>query len=186
MIDENAYGLWLSYYDIENDEYALEREAFVERLSEFSSLLRDCVRSFPLGTDLHAVDLGHAVYVEMADGSEEEDPIVWLKMTRARMTGRTFQTAAILTYGGRWTDEEDGIVELDPFDKGGLVRIGHASEPLRKALYADAASRRDDELDGWGPGLYVDTEAVEAMGRALKNAPTPLNASGATFYRMGK
>ncbi len=186
MIDENAYGLFLSYYDVENEEYALERDPFVERLTEFSRLLRDCVKQFPLGTDLHAVDLGHAVYVEMADDRQEEDPIVWLKMTRARLKGRNFETTAVLTFGGRWIDEEDGIVELDPFDKGGLVRVAHASEPFRKALYADAASRRDEETEGWGPGLYVDTEAVEAMGRALKNAPTPLNASGATFYRMGR
>lgn len=186
MIDENAYGLFVSYYDVENDEYALERDAFVARLDEFSALMRDCVKAFPLGRDLHAVDLGHAVYVELAEGNEEEDPIVWLKMTRARLGGRGFDVSAVLTYGGRWTDDEDGLVELDPFEKGGLVRVAHASEPFRKALYADAASRRDEDTNGWGPGLYVDTEAVEAMGRTLKNAPTPLAASGATFYRLGK
>jgi hypothetical protein len=63
------------------------------------------------------------------------------------------------------------------------------SEPLRRALYADAATRRDGDgaPSGWGPGLYLDTEAVEALGKTPKNEPTVLHAggSGATFYRAG-
>jgi hypothetical protein len=34
--------------------------------------------------------------------------------------------------------------------------------------------------------LYVDTEAIEALGRALKNAPTPLAVAGATFFRVAR
>ena len=62
------------------------------------------------------------------------------------------------------------------------------SEPLRRALAAEVATRRADEDDerGWGPGLYVDVEAVEALGRNFKNAPTALEIGGATFYRVGR
>jgi len=61
------------------------------------------------------------------------------------------------------------------------------SEPLRKALYADTATRPDaDGEGGWGPGLYVDTEAVEALGRTPKNAPTTLRVAGAEFYRVAR
>jgi hypothetical protein len=50
------------------------------------------------------------------------------------------------------------------------------------------ATRRADEGDerGWGPGLYVDLEAIEALGRSFKNAPTALEIGGATFYRVGR
>jgi hypothetical protein len=62
------------------------------------------------------------------------------------------------------------------------------SEPLRRALYAETATHSADENDhsGWGPGIYVDTEAIEALGRTLKNAPTPLAVAGATFYRVAR
>ena len=43
MIDENAFGLLLSYFDIENDEYALEAEEFVERVETFRSSWRSCL-----------------------------------------------------------------------------------------------------------------------------------------------
>jgi hypothetical protein len=39
---------------------------------------------------------------------------------------------------------------------------------------------------GWGPGLYLDTEAVEALGLNLKNQPTALNVAEATFFRVGR
>ena len=54
-------------------------------------------------------------------------------------------------------------------------------------LVADVASRGDDEDgSGWGPGLYLDTEAAEALGMTPKNAPTVLRAAGASFYRAGR
>ena len=31
LIDENAYGLWFSYFEIEDDEYSLEPDDFVGR-----------------------------------------------------------------------------------------------------------------------------------------------------------
>ncbi|MCA9592471.1 MAG: hypothetical protein KC776_04145 [Myxococcales bacterium] len=188
MHDENAFGLLVSYYDVENDEYALEREDFVARFTEFKNLMLDCVESFPLGESLRAVDLGHAVYVEMADGDQEEDPIVWLKMVRARLTGRELRSVGVLSYGSRWLDDDDELPEAIDMNKAEWVSVSRPSEPLRRALYAETASRQDedDAPDGWGPGLYVDTEAVEALGRALKNAPTPLAVAGATFFRVAR
>lgn len=188
MLDQNAFGLFVSYYDLENDEYALEPSEFAGRLGEFRRLLEECVKNFPLGADLHVVDLGHAMYVELADGDQDEDPVVWLKMVRARLTGREFRTVGVLSYGSRWVDDDGGTVGLESFERGGIVRVAHSSEPLRQALWAEAASRQDDDdcPEGWGPGLYLATDAVEALGRALKNAPTPLIASGATFYRAGR
>ncbi len=188
MNDENVFGLLITYYDLENDEYTLEAEAFRKRLSEFRALMLDCVENFPLGPALHAVDLGHSWYVEVADGEHEEDPVVWLKMTRARLSGRNFRTSGVLSYGGRWVSDDESIAGLRSIERGHVVRVAWSSEAMRRALFADAACRQDDEdcPEGWGPGLYVDTLAVEALGRALKNAPTPLSASGATFYRAGR
>jgi hypothetical protein len=56
---------------------------------------------------------------------------------------------------------------------------------LRRALYADAAAHGPDGENGWGPGVFVDEEAVTALSRTFKNAPTPLHAGGATFFRIG-
>ncbi len=188
MHDENAFGLLVSYYDVENDEYAMEREEFVTRFTEFRHLMIDCVGSFPLGAGLRAIDLGHAVYVELADGDQEEDPIVWLKMVRARLKGRELSTVGVLSYGGRWVDDDDELPETLETGQARWVSASRPSEPLRRALYAETASRFDEEdaPEGWGPGLYVDTEAVEALGRALKNAPTPLVAAGATYFRVAR
>ncbi len=75
-----------------------------------------------------------------------------------------------------------------PEMNGVFVAVASApSEPLRRALWADTAAHHDqaDAPDGWGAGLYVDTEAVEALGRKFKNEPTPLVSAGATFYRLG-
>ena len=70
----------------------------------------------------------------------------------------------------------------------GIKPLSLPSEPLRRALYAETASHGadEDDEDAWGPGIYVDTEAVEALGRTLKNAPTPLAIAGATFYRVAR
>jgi len=64
------------------------------------------------------------------------------------------------------------------------VRSSRPSEPLRRALDAETLSRRDEHVTGWGPGVYVDTEALEALGKTPKNAPTLLRAPGAQFFRI--
>lgn len=185
MIDENAFGLFVSYFDVEEDEYALEPEDFVRRVGRFRATVIECLEALPLGKDARAIDFGHGVYVEIADGDQTEDPMAWLKMVRARLQGREFRTAALLTHGSRWVEGEAPFSSEFAGDVG-LATVSPPSEPLRRALYGDAATRTDDEHDGWGPGLYLDTEAVEALGRTPKNAPTVLSASGAGFYRAGK
>jgi hypothetical protein len=69
-----------------------------------------------------------------------------------------------------------------------LVRASGPSEPFRRALLAEAAARgyEDGDNSSWGPGLYLDVEAVEALGKKPKNAPTVLRAGGAEFYRSGQ
>ncbi len=187
MIDENAFGLLISFFTVEDEEYALERPAFVKRFTAFRSTLVECLEALPLGRAARAVHFGHAVYVEVSEG-DEDDPLGWLRQVRARLAGRELSSVGVLTHGSRWVPEEGESVKL-PAWAGDvpLLHVSFPSEPLRRALYADTATRLDEDADvpGWGPGLYVDTEAVEAMGRKLRNAPTPLRAGGATFFRVG-
>ena len=186
MIDENAFGLLVSYYEVEDDEYGLEPDAFVERMRGFRATLDECLEALPLGKGVHALDLGHALYLELAEGDQGEDPFGWLRMVRARLKGRDFETVAVLSHGSRWVDREgSAAVQLEQVGAVAVCRASWPSEAMRRALYADAASRQDEDCPGWGPGLYVDSEAIDAMGRTLKNVPTALVASGATFYRFG-
>ncbi|MBK7580001.1 MAG: hypothetical protein IPI67_07310 [Myxococcales bacterium] len=186
MDDENAFGLLISWVDLETEEYALERAEFVERWQKFRATWREALGIFALGSDVRALDLGHALYLEVAEGDQTEDPIAWIKLVRARLTEQGFATVGVVTHGGRWLSDEAGT-EL-PEQNGVFVAVASCpSEPLRRALYADTAAHRDeaDAPDGWGAGLYVDTEAIEALGRSLKNAPTPLAVAGATYFRVG-
>ncbi len=193
FVDENAFGILIGYHSIEDDEYGLERERFVERFNEFRSAVFDYVTTLRVAEKATVLDFGHAVYVEFADGDQREDPLAWGKAARSLLVGREFQSVVVVTHGGRWVEEgaPDGpglpvTGELAP--QLTFARLSHPSEPLRRALAAEAASRRADEDDesGWGPGLYVDDEAVEALGRQFKNAPTPLEMGGATYFRVGR
>jgi hypothetical protein len=188
MIDENAFGLLLSYHDVEDDEYGLERPQFVERFSAFRAAVLQLLKERPPGRGARALDLGHAIYIEVAEGDETEGPIGWLKHARASLAGAEFEAVCVLSHGSRWVDEEHGpAASTEWLGDTGLLTFSAPSEPLRRALYADAASRPDDEDEsvGWGPGLYLDTEAVEALGKKPRNEPTVLRASGAAFYRAG-
>jgi len=190
LVDENAFGILIAHYGIENEEYVLERDAFVERFSEFRSAVLDFVATLPVSSQALALDLGHALYVEFADGEQNEDPLVWAKAARALLTGRSFESAAIVAHGSRWREEDgDALPDVGELEGGVTwVQVSRPSEPLRRALAAEVATRRADADDerGWGPGLYVDVEAVEALGRNFKNAPTALEIGGATFYRVGR
>lgn len=189
MFDENAFGLWLSYFSIEDDEYALEPEEFVLRYGEFRELVLGLVREQAPGGGTRAIDLGHALYFEIADGDQNGDPIEWLKHARERLTGSELLNVGVLTHGGRWRHDVDPESASERIGSDvELVRASLPSEPLRRALWAEAATHSDEdsEIEGWGPGLYVDGEAIEALGRSFKNAPTPLVASGAIFYRAGR
>ncbi len=119
---------------------------------------------------------------------QEQHPAsrAWLKLVRARLAEQGFATVGVLSYGGRWLDDEVGS-ELPEMNGVDVAVASCPSEPLRRALYADTAAHHDpaDAPEGWGSGLYVDTEAVDALGRKFKNEPTPLVSAGATFFRFG-
>jgi hypothetical protein len=187
MIDENAFGLLVSYYDIEEEEYEGEREHFIERYATFSAVVRDRLTEKPPGTSTRALDLGYAFYVELPDGEEQGDLIGWLRETRAALAEHGFATAGMLTHGSCWVDEADPRPDIVDCGTVKLVRASRPSEPLRRALLAEAATHGDEEqgTEGWGPGLYLDTEAVEALGRKPKNTPTVLRNGGAEFFRAG-
>ncbi|MGC4090920.1 MAG: hypothetical protein QM756_24215 [Polyangiaceae bacterium] len=188
LFDENAFGLLFAFYDLEEREYALEPEQFAERFSEFRSSVLDAASEVKLGNGVRAIDLGHALYFEVGDGDHENDPIGWLRRVKEALTAREFEVSAVLSHGGRWlAEDEPEWPEVHALEAGyRLVQLSRPSEPLRRALAAEVATHGTDGSDGWGAGTYVDTEAVEALGKSLKNAPTPLSAAGATFYRIGR
>ena len=185
--DENAFGVLIGYHAIEDDEYRLEAEAFAARFAEFRAAVRACVAAFPLASAGLAREFGHAVYIEFADGEQLEDPIGWIKTVRARLNALELPSVGVLSHGGRWQADP---VEAPPASACGIdwQLVSLPSEPLRRALYAETAShgRDDEDESAWGPGIYVDTEAIEALGRTLKNAPTPLAVAGATFFRVAR
>ena len=188
MIDENAFGVLIAYFDIEDAEYGLERGPFVERFEEFRTIALGHLDANPLGEDVRALCLGHALYFEVAEGNETENPLNWARRVRQSLSAREFLTVGAITHGSRWVQEGS----FPPSSSGvgrtpQVVHVSTPSEPLRRALYAETASHDDDEGDGtgWGPGLYLDLEALEALGLKPKNAPTPLHTGGATFYRLG-
>lgn len=187
MIDENAFGLLISYFNIEDEEYTGEREHFIERYAAFSALVRDRLSEQPPAEAARAIDLGHAFYVELGDGEQLVDPIVWLRELRALLSEHDFSTAGMLAHGSCWVDEADPRPDIVDCGKVKLIRASRPSEPLRRCLLAEAATHSDDEeqVEGWGPGLYLDVEAVEALGRKPKNTPTILRSGGAEFFRAG-
>ena len=187
MIDENAFGILISYYGLENDEYGLERAEFVARFEAFRASVRATVAELPLGDGVRAVDLGHALYVEVADGDQSESPLSWARKAHGRLAERGFDAVVVVTHGGRWVDEAaESFTSTEHIGQAGLVTVSLPSEPLRRALYAETAAHTADESDeGWGPGLYLDVEAVEALGMKPRNAPTSLRIGGAEFYRVG-
>ena len=190
MIDENSFGILISDSNLEDDEYALPPEAFGARLARFSEGVFDYIAEHSLASDARALDLGHAVFIEFGDGEQLTDPIAWLRGLRDALAERELSTLAVLTHGSRWVDEEHGValeVEQRYVGSMAVARFSNSSEPLRRAFYAETASRpNDDDDEGWGPGLYLDTEAVEALGLTPKNQPTGLSVAGATFYRVGR
>ncbi|MBX3182922.1 MAG: hypothetical protein KIT72_17985 [Polyangiaceae bacterium] len=180
VTDENAYGFFFSYFEIEDDEYDLEPDDFARRFTGFRELIEQVLAEEPPGEGCEPLWLGHAVYLEVAEGDEQVDPFAWTKRTRARLEESGYRTVAVLSQGSRWVPSEGAEPQHS------APRL--PSEALRRALYADTATRPgEDEAQapGWGPGLYVDVEAIDSMGKNLKNTPTPLSVAGATFYRFG-
>lgn len=187
MIDEDAFGLLISYLNIEDDEYGGEREDFVMRHSTFRDLVGHRLLSQPPGNGAHAIDLGHSIYIELLEGNQDGDLIGWLRAVRTELSDSEFVTAGILTYGSSWCDGSDPCPALMDIGAIKMIRASNPSEPLRRALCADAACRGDEEAGdpGWGSGLYLDVEAVETLGRKPKNQPTILRSKGCQYYRAG-
>ena len=77
MQDENAFGLLFAFYDLEDAEYGLEPEEFVERFTEFRSTVLSSAAEQVLGQAVRVIDLGHALYFEVGDGDQSADPIGW-------------------------------------------------------------------------------------------------------------
>jgi hypothetical protein len=188
LSDENAFGLLVAFHDLEDVEYSLAPEDFAARFSEFRSATLGWASDTPLGAGATILDLGHAIYFEIGDGDQATDLLTWLRRLRDVLVERGFGVVAVLSHGGRWLEEPVRALPAVESLPGAylLLSASRPSEPLRRALYAETASHGSDGNDGWGTGTYVDTEAVEALGKSLKNAPTPLACAGATFYRMGR
>lgn len=187
MIDENAFGVWLSYFDVEEDEYAIENpEEFTVRFQLFQETVLGHVAASAPAPGTSTLGLGHGVYAEFAEGDEVGSVIQWVRDLRRQLEEQGFRTAAALTHGSRWVPELKDGAESTSASESKSTATWSPSEPLRKALYADAATRPDDDDPniGWGPGLYLDIEAAEALNLRPKNAPTILRASGANFFRV--
>lgn len=190
MIDENAFGILISDFDLEDDEYRLEPHEFGDRTRRFHDVVFEYVAEHALATDTRALDFGHAIFFEFGDGDQVTSPLAWLKALRSAISDAGLASVGILTHGSRWVDEDTGVeveVEQRYIGSVAVARVSHASEPLRRALYADTATRpHDDHDEGWSVGLYADTEAIEALGMTPKNQPTGLNVAGATFFRVSR
>jgi len=195
IVDENAFGILVSYFRIEDEEYGLERGEFVERFELFRQTVRECITEMPLGSRARALDLGHGFYLELPEDASASNPLKWARHAREKLAARGFDSVGVVTHGSRWIDEdEETFLSTENVGDCGVVTLSNPSEPLRRALYADAATHADEpdptaetEPDaGWGAGLYLDTEAAEALAMVPKNAPTVLHTRGAGFYRVGK
>jgi hypothetical protein len=186
VVDQNAFGLLVAFFDIEDAEYSLEPEEFVARCQRFRELALAHLRERALANGTTAFDLGHALYFEFEDGDQLEDPMAWLRALSRRLGDAEFAVVAVLSHGGRWVDEGPGDAASNGASSGpAIVRVTRPSEAFRRALYAEAATHGSEGDDGWGPGVFVDEEAIGALKRTFRNAPTPLLASGAKFFRLG-
>lgn len=184
MIDEDAYGVLLSYQRIEEDEYGSdEREHFVQRFRAFEQAARVALGTLDL-TSHHLVLLGHCVYSEFEHGSAPVELLAQVRRASGQLRAAGFENVAALTYGSRWVEEDEPPALHVAAGPPRVARVSAPSEPLRKALCVDCFSRDDEDEPGWGLGVYVDLEALEALDRTPKNAPTELRARGARFYRI--
>src|SRR5262245_25137186 len=129
ILDENAFGILISYFHVEDEEYGLERAGFVERFTRFRDLLRDAMREAPLGAHARAVDLGHAVYFEVAEDRHTTSPLGWARKVRQRLAEHEFDSAVFVTHGSRWIDEEaETFLSTEHLGDFGLVTLSNPSE----------------------------------------------------------
>jgi hypothetical protein len=189
MIDENAFGILISNTQLEDEEYASdELEVFVDWFSLFRRLVLQYLAEHPPGVGAHALDLGHALYVEVPEDSAA-GLLNWVKALRAALTASDFASSVILSHGGRWVPKEqtEPSLAVEQIGSVPLVSMPGPSEPLRRALFAETATHGlAEEAEAWGAGFYLDTEAADALNIRPKNAPTVLNVAGATFFRVSR
>jgi hypothetical protein len=185
MIDEDAFGILFSYYELEDDEYGSDdREDFVQRFEAFERLALLAVQSLELPADHHVVCQGHAVYAEFPDREDTPQLFARFRAAAARLSSEGFVNVAVLSHGSRWVEEGRGVALSIEGTAPAVARISRPSEPLRRTSFVAAFAQGDDQMEGWGPGVYADTEALEALGKTPKNAPTVLRAPGAEFFRI--
>lgn len=187
LFDENAFGLWVSWFDAEEVEYAQSASKFPPRIIVFRSALAEYLERHEPGQGAVALDLGTSLYLEVGDGEHTPDLIGWLRGLRAYLAEGDWRTFAVLAHGGRWVATDRGVCMPSTAGSVRVMASFGPSEPFRKAMAAESLSHDDEDTghEGWGPGLFVDVEALEALGRKLKNEPTPMYAGGTCFFRIG-
>lgn len=188
MVDENAFGFLLSWFDAEEVEYSQSADKFPPRVIVFRSAVADYLENHPLGEGTSAIDFGTSVYVEIGDGDQSADVLGWMKEFRAYLTEGGWLTFGVITHGGRWVVRDPGVAMKPMVGTVRVLASTGPSEAMRKALNAEAMSRDDDETGetGWGPGLFVDADVFDALGRKLKNEPTPLRHAGSCYFRISR
>lgn len=188
MIDENAFGTLISYVGIEDDEYEHDdTAAFAERITRLREVCTRVLASTPPAANTHAVFWGHALYVEFPQADDKPALLPFIRTLRDELREHGIETAGIVTFGGRWVEQEDRVdLAVNEHKDVRIASVSLPSEPLRKALHAETACQGFDGLDGWGTGLFFDAEALSPLGLNLKNQPTPLFVADATFVRVGK
>ena len=186
LADENAFGIWVSWFDAEDVEYAQSSDKFPPRVQVFRAAVADFLERESLGAGVRALDFGTAVYVEVGDGDQTTDVLGWVRKLRTFLLAGDWLTFAVVAHGGCWVATSPaGCMPERVGDVRVLGSFG-PSEPLRKVMAAEVMAHGDDDSGepGWGVGLFVDADALEAMGRKLKNAPTALWSSGVCYYRL--
>ena len=187
LVDENAFGIWVSWFDAEDVEYAQSADKFPPRIMVFRSAVIDYLETNPLGSGATAIDCGTAIYLEIAAGDQSADILAWTREFRAFLARGDWSTFVAVTHGGRWVPvAEEARMPSRVGDVSVIASFG-PSEPFRKAMAAEAMAHDDEETGdrGWGSGMFVDIEAMEALSRKLKNEPTALCCAGGCFFRIG-
>jgi len=187
LVDENAFGIWVSWFDAEDVEYAQSADKFPPRIMVFRSAVTDYLERNPLGDGATAIDCGTAIYVEIAAGDQSADLLAWARGFRSFLADGDWTTFVAITHGGRWVPATDEAKMPPRVGDVAILASFGPSEPFRKAMAAEAMAHDDEETGdrGWGSGMFVDVEALEALDRKLKNEPTALCCPGGCFFRIG-
>src|SRR5690606_7852233 len=126
----------ISYVGIEDDEYQNDdTEVFVQQVARFRSVCLEALRRTPPAPNTSAIFLGHALYVEFAETDERPALLAFVRSVRDELRSSELHTAGVLTFGGRWVNEEEHV-ELKVIEQGDcrVADVSLPSEPLRKAL----------------------------------------------------